>query len=315
MNCNSPLFSTISVMIIGVMIISISAPDSGHGAPLRCDYETDNPSLDHAVKKFMDPALFECAEMEIRDVLSRIEPSRKDQIAQVYFLLAGALYGQKLSRDLPDSLIVEHIVKGFLADPGWTGPWYFEDMPDFMNFVTVARAKSDALMKCPFDGSTPSLKHAREMITCYDLFNCAITEAAAAIQVQETSETIDSTTIAEAYFLIGQAYFGMELSGEPDVTDTIIVQNLTTGFLYQPGRQGGWLYVENGDFMNLVQEAQSRAGILTKKGRSLWKPVLLVAGIGATVTGIILTIIGGDDEPPPESVVDTIPSFPQPPDN
>jgi len=315
MKFSRPFFSTISWIITGAMILTLVAPVSLYAAPLSCDYDSDNPSLDHAVKSFMDPALFDCAELEIRDVLKITEPGRKDQMARIYFLLAGAAFGQKMSRDVPDSLIVDYIVRGFLAEPNWAGKWYFADIPEFMNFVSAAREKSDELIKCPFDINRPSLTHAREMITCYDLFNCGIDEAKAAINLQETSGEMDSTVVAEAYFLIGQAYFGMAMTGEPEATDSVITDKLTTGFMYQPGRQGGWLYGENGDFMSLVEEAQSRAGIMTQKHRSLWKPVLLVAGIGATVTGFVLTIIGGGDHAPTPSIVDTIPSFPDPPEN
>ena len=59
---------------MGAMVISIINPAIVLSATI-CDYDSNNPSLDHAVKAFMDPAQFDCAELEIRAVMDATDPS------------------------------------------------------------------------------------------------------------------------------------------------------------------------------------------------------------------------------------------------
>lgn len=312
MKSNHPLFALASLAALGSMLLSLILPCPGHAAPLTCDYDADNPSLDHAVTAFMDPALFECAELEIRDVLAVTPLSERRTVARADFLLAGALFGRQLSTDIPDSSIVEYLVKGFVADPEWTGEWYFRDMPDFMDMVAVARPRADALLTCPFDPEQPSLEHAREMMARYDLYDCAVKETSTAINLYESAEIPDSMAIADAYFLLGQAYYGQNLIA--GYSDSAIVQNLAMGFVYNPSRQGNWLFANRTDFMNLIPIAEAEAEAIRGPAHKTptWKRILLFGGIGAAVAGVLVAVIGSDsnDSTPVDS---TIPNFPQPP--
>ena len=68
MRSDNPLYSFVSLAVMGAMVISIINPAIVLSATI-CDYDSNNPSLDHAVKAFMDPAQFDCAELEIRAVM------------------------------------------------------------------------------------------------------------------------------------------------------------------------------------------------------------------------------------------------------
>lgn len=311
MKTTRPLFALASFAALGSMMISLLFSSPGLAAPLACDYDAENPSLDHAVTAFMDPALFECAELEIRDVLAVTPLSEREKIARADFLLAGALFGRQLSADIPDSAIVEYLVKGFVAYPDWAGQWYFHDMPDFMQLVAVARPQADALLACSFDPERPSLDHAREMMTRYDLYDCAVRETSAAIDIFQAAEAPDSSAIADAYFLLGQANYGQNLIA--GYSDSAIVQNLAMGFVYNPGRQGNWLFANRSDFMNLIPIAEAEAEAIRGPAHKTptWKRVLLFGGIGAAVAGVLVAVIGsGGETTVPDS---TIPYFPQPP--
>ncbi len=312
MKSNHPLFALASLAALGSMMFSLFLPCPGHAATLDCDYDAENPSLDHAVTAFMDPAMFECAELEIRDVVTVTPLSDRQTIARADFLLAGALFGRQLSADIPDSAIIEYLVKGFVAYPDWTGEWYFRDMPNFMDMVAVARPQADALLTCPFDPEQPSLEHAREMMARYDLYDCAVNETSAAINIFESAETPDSGAIANAYFLLGQAYYGQNLIA--GYSDSAIVQNLAMGFVYNPGRQGDWLFANRSDFMNLIPIAEAEAEAIRgpEHKTPTWKRILLFGGIGAAVAGVLVAVIGSDSGKA-TPVDSTIPYFPQPP--
>jgi hypothetical protein len=311
MRITHPLFALASFAALGSMLLSLLFSCPGHAAPLDCDYDAADPSLDHAVTAFMDPALFECAELEIRDVLSVTPLSDREKIARADFLLAGALFGRQLSADIPDSAIIEYLVKGFVAYPDWSGQWYFHDMPDFMQMVAVARPQADALLACQFDPERPSLDHAREMMARYDLYDCAARETSTAIGLLEAAEPPDSGAIADAYFMLGQANYGQNLIA--GYSDSAIVRNLAMGFVYNPGRQGNWLFANRSDFMNLIPIAEAEAEAIRGPAHKTptWKRILLFGGIGAAVAGVLAIALGNGDEPTP--VDSTIPYFPQPP--
>jgi len=311
MKFDHPLFTLASLAALASMMLAVLLPCAGHAAPLTCDYDAAAPSLDHAVTAFMDPALFECAELEIRDVLTVTPLSDRQTVAQADFLLAGALFGRQLNTDIPDSSIVEYLVKGFVASPDWSGEWYFRDMPHFMDLVDIARPQADALLTCPFDPEQPSLDHAREMMARYDLYDCAVKETSTAIDLYQSAELPDSSAIAEAYFLLGQAYYGQNLIA--GYSDSAIVQNLAMGFVYNPGRQGNWLFANRSDFMNLIPIAEAEAEAIRgpEHKTPTWKRVLLFGGIGAAVAGLVAVAFGGGEETTP--VDSTIPYFPQPP--
>jgi hypothetical protein len=313
MKSDHPLFMLASILALGSLVFPLLLPCAGQAAPLTCEYDTENPSLDHAVTAFMDPALFDCAELEIRDVLAVTPLSDRETVARADFLLAGALFGRQFSADIPDSAIIEYLVMGFVAAPDWPGEWYFRDMPDFMDLVAVARPQADALLACPFDTARPSLEHAREMMARYDLYECAANETATAINVLGSAEIPDSSAIADAYFLLGQAYYGMNLVA--GYSDSAIVRNLAMGFVYSPERQGNWLFANRRDFMNLIPIAEAEAEAIRgpENKSSIWKRIILLGGIGAAVAGVLVAVIGGGDSGDNTPVDSTIPYFPPPP--
>ena len=313
MRLSKHVSSWISLMVLGAFLLSTCLPVTVIAATPDCNYDAQSPSLEHAVQEFMDPARFKCAEEEIIGLLSITPPGDKSTVARARFLLAGALFGQTLTTDIPQSKIVDELVLGFLANPEWNGPWYFKDMPGFMELVPAAKVTADSLLACPYDAATPSTAHAREMMIRYGLFNCAADEAMAAINMQLSAEAIDSFALAEGHFVLGQAYYGEKLIGAESVTDSIIIDHLTTGFILTWEYMGNWLFDDREEFISLTQEARmlaeaERGG----HGGFFRKSTIIVAGIGAAVAGaLVALLVSGNDEP--ATTVDTIPSFPQPP--
>jgi len=308
MKYDHPLFSTISLALLGCFVLSILVPDLIRAADADCQYDRDNPSIDHAMKSFMDPALFECAEAEIRDVLDATDLGDRRQVAETHFLLAAALYGRQISAEIPDTLILEHLVNGFLAAPDWTGDWYFADMPDFMTLVPRARGKAEELLACPYDKRRPSIAHARERMDRYRLYGCAVLETSAALDILQEANVVDSIGIAEGHFLLAEAYYGMNIMDNAGISDSTIVAELTRGFLLNRSHRGGWSFADRDTFMTLVSQARANANV---KDKNRLKPILIIVGIGAAVAGVVAAIFSGgsDDEPG----VDTIPYFPPPP--
>lgn len=310
-----PFRFTLSCLVLGAFLFSILAPDIA-AANLQCQYDRGNPSLDHAVRNFMDPTLFECAEMELRDVLAATDPTDAQTMTNAHFLLAGALFGMQLSSDIPDSVITEHLIKGFLITPDWSGTWYFNDMPDFMNLVSPARDRAVGLLQCPYDSTNPSLEHARQVMQQYDLYGCAESEVATAMTMLEQADSAVTSAIAEAYFLMGETQFGRRLSGAEQIDDSLIVDNLARGFVHAWDYSGGWLFSDSPEFTELLSQARLRAEeIRQKDDRGFFdKPINVIGTVGAAVAGVVgaILIFGGDDSSP-ETGPDTIPSFPQPP--
>jgi hypothetical protein len=305
---------TISVFALSVLFFSFPTQKSVSAASLKCEYDKENPSLEHAVKGFMDPALFGCAEQELRDVLARTEPCDGEALAATHFLLAGALFGQQLSADIPDSIITEHLIKGFLIMPEWSGSWYFNDMPEFMDLIPPAQSQAKALLECPYDKAQPSLEHAKRVMYRFNLYECAAAEVSAVMPNLEAADSTDSNTIAEAYFLLGQADFGLNLKYPANIIDSTIVDNLTQGFVYSWEYSDDWLFGDSDDFAGLLSLARIRAEeIRNVDDRAFYKkPIYILGGVGAAMAGVITAIlISGDDETDP--VADTIPSFPEPP--
>ncbi len=314
MTFHKRFYSSISLMVLGAFVFSTCFPLKVMAASHGCVYDEQSPTLDHAVMEFMDPAMFECAEEEILDVLKMTPLSEQSTIARARFLLAGALFGQTLTADISQSLIIEQLVKGFLAEPDWTGTWYFEDMPNFMALLPVARATADSLLTCPFNPEQPSPSHAREIMMRYDLYDCAAAEAVAAINSELAGDAVDSLAVAEGHFVLGQAYYGMKLTGSDMATDSAVIDHLTTGFIFTWEYLGNWLFDDREEFIGLTQEARILAEVERgdRRGGFFRKSTYIVAGIGVAVAGVLVALlVSGDDEPP--AVVDTIPSFPPPP--
>lgn len=314
MKFHKRFYSSMSLMVLGAFVLSTCFPLSVMAASPGCNYDEQSPTLDHAVMEFMDPAMFECAEEEILDVLKVTPLSERSTIAKAHFLLAGAFFGQTLTADISQSQIIDQLVKGFIAEPGWAGPWYFEDMPKFIALVPIARATADSLLTCPFNPEQPSSSHAREMMVRYGLYDCAADEAMAVIDVKLAGDTVDSLAVAEGHFVLGQAYFGMKLTGLEMVTDSAVIDHLTTGFVYTWEYLGNWLFNDREEFIGLTQEARILAEVERgdRRGGFFRKSTYIVAGIGVAVAGVLVALlVSGDDEPP--AIVDTIPSFPPPP--
>ncbi len=308
----------VSTFFLAVFLFSTFAPEILAAVAQNCDYNRDNPSLDHAVTKFMDPALFQCAESELKDVLIRTSPDDKETLASTNFLLAGALFGQQLSADIPDSVISEYLVRGFLMMPDWSGKWYFSDVPEFMEMVPPARTRSMNLLECPFDSAHPSLEHARQVLRQYKLYDCAAAEVNAALAGLQKADSTLRNSIAEAYFIMAESNFGLRLEEDRNIDDSIIVNDLTEGFVYSWEYSNEWLFGNSEEFSKLLSLARERAEkIRNKDDRPFYKrPAYIIGGIGAAVAGVVTALlISGNDVPSGGPAVDTIPSFPQPPGN
>jgi hypothetical protein len=297
-------------MLLGCFLLSILTPDILRAADAECHYDRNNPSIEHAMSTFMDPALFECAERELRDVLSKTDAGQRAKVAEIHFLLAAALYGRKISADIPDSMIVEHLIKGFLAAPDRTGDWYFSDMPDFVRLVPQARSEAERLLACPYDNERPSLKHAREFMDRYHLYNCAALEISDAMDVLQAAEIIDSIEIAAGYFALSEAYYGMNIIDDAGIADSTIAAALSDGFRHNRSYRGEWRFADRQEFLSLVAQARANADI---KEKSRLKPILIIAGIGAAIAGVVAAIVGGGSDDENGSGPDTIPYFPPPP--
>jgi hypothetical protein len=116
-----------------------------------CDYDRQQPSLEHAENIFMTSLYsFDCAVMEISDLLNRGIDA--EIYARAKFLLGQAYWGQIIYEQspIPDTQMVIHeLIEGFKADSSWVGEWYWMDDDEFLSIAETARYKADSIMSIP----------------------------------------------------------------------------------------------------------------------------------------------------------------------
>jgi hypothetical protein len=189
-------------------------------------------------------------------------------------------------------------------------------VPEFMALVSPARSRALDLLKCPFDSAHPSLEHARQVLRRYKLYDCAAAEVDAALAGLQKADSTLRNSIAEAYFLMAESNFGLRLEKDRNIDDSVIVNDLTEGFVYSWEYSNEWLFGNSEEFSKLLSLARERAEkIRNRDDRPFYKrPAYILGGIGAAVAGVVTAIlISGNDVTNDGPVVDTIPSFPLPP--
>lgn len=128
-------FAGIFWLTVTGIITLVSIPAIGAAQESECHYNRSLPSLENARASFLT-SKFECAEMEINDILNL--PSLEDRIkAGAYILLAHIHYGMKSDSEI----VIDCFDRAFQANPGWHGDIHF-DKPEFRNFLETGRRRS-----------------------------------------------------------------------------------------------------------------------------------------------------------------------------
>jgi hypothetical protein len=120
--------------VTGVIYLSI-IPAIAVTQDSECYYNKSLPSLENARASFLT-SKFECAEMEINDILN--SPSLEGKFkAEAYILLAHIRYGMKSDSEI----VIDCFDRAFQANPGWHGDIHFADA-EFGNFLETGRRRA-----------------------------------------------------------------------------------------------------------------------------------------------------------------------------
>lgn len=148
---NNRFFATVSMIILITFGGSLLPSDFIDAQTAVCDYDRQQPSLEHAEHVFMTSLYsFDCAVMEISDLLNR--ETDTEMYAEARFLRGQAYWGQIIYEQspIPDTqIVIDELIEGFRADSSWAGEWYWMDDDDFLRIAKTARHKADSIMSIP----------------------------------------------------------------------------------------------------------------------------------------------------------------------